>query len=240
MHLHTGPRNSGDLPQVSKEEASSIYELMRKIDKVFTDHNITYWATGGTLIGAIRYQGLMPWDDDLDICILDTDEKKLHEAKKDLDALGLMLHNGWAYKTDLYKIFAQDSARIKDANNPESFLPYNFPAIDVFVMSLEQGKEYQDMYVHKSHYFYWHYGSADHFTYDQIKNITCVPFGPLMMLIPEDAELFLNNNYGTPEYPDLWKNYSKEGSWDHKLGIPTARTGASFVVVDDFSSASYN
>ncbi|MBA2655943.1 MAG: LicD family protein [Tatlockia sp.] len=41
--------------------------MLEQIDKVCQKHCLDYWLEGGTLLGAIRHQGFIPWDDDLDI-----------------------------------------------------------------------------------------------------------------------------------------------------------------------------
>ena len=46
-----------------------LYQLMKDVHEVFISKNIKYWAIGGTLLGAARHHGIIPWDDDLDICI---------------------------------------------------------------------------------------------------------------------------------------------------------------------------
>ena len=43
-----------------------MYEEIRKI---FDDNDITYWAGFGTMLGAVRHHGYIPWDDDLDLWI---------------------------------------------------------------------------------------------------------------------------------------------------------------------------
>ena len=231
--FHRVPKYSRQLPRVSDEEAYRIYELMRKVDAVFTKHQITYWATGGTLIGAVRYAGLMPWDDDLDLCIMEQDEEKLVRAKEDLEALGLGV-----YKKDIYVIYFQDGIPVKDLDHPGA-CSFKYPSLDVFVMALEPRKEAEDRYVHRAPYFYSRFGTEDGFSYAQIEEISRVPFGPLMLPIPGEAAVFLNNNYGTAEYPDLWRVYTKESTWSHKLGEPTTTPGVAFVLVDDFSPAPY-
>lgn len=54
-----------------------MLRLLRIIGEICTDNNIPYWVDGGSLIGAIRHSGFIPWDDDLDISVLKTDYTKL-------------------------------------------------------------------------------------------------------------------------------------------------------------------
>jgi hypothetical protein len=63
------PRNSSEIPALTLDESTSLYALMAKIDKIFTSHQLDYWACSGTLLGAVRHGGLIMWDDDLDVCI---------------------------------------------------------------------------------------------------------------------------------------------------------------------------
>lgn len=50
---------------------------LKKLDEICRRHGIRYWAVYGTLLGAIRHGGFIPWDDDLDIGILREDFEKL-------------------------------------------------------------------------------------------------------------------------------------------------------------------
>ena len=69
-----------------------LYQMMKDIHELFGLYKITYWVDGGTMLGAYRHSGIIPWDDDLDIAIFETDEnKKIFKSvdfKKDLDKLG--------------------------------------------------------------------------------------------------------------------------------------------------------
>lgn len=46
-----------------------MVELLQFIDKVCTEYNLRYWISFGTLLGAVRHGGFIPWDDDADICM---------------------------------------------------------------------------------------------------------------------------------------------------------------------------
>lgn len=51
-------------------------QILEKIDEVCRKHNLTYYAYYGTLLGAVRHQGFVPWDDDLDIAMFRDDYEK--------------------------------------------------------------------------------------------------------------------------------------------------------------------
>ncbi|WP_283678138.1 LicD family protein [Lentilactobacillus sp. Marseille-Q4993] len=49
----------------------------KKLSSILDANGIPYYAIGGTLLGAIRHQGFIPWDDDMDIALLRPDYEKL-------------------------------------------------------------------------------------------------------------------------------------------------------------------
>ena len=46
-----------------------VYALARDVTSALDALGVHYWTSGGTTLGAVRHGGLIPWDDDVDICI---------------------------------------------------------------------------------------------------------------------------------------------------------------------------
>ncbi|MDE6514289.1 MAG: LicD family protein [Muribaculaceae bacterium] len=57
-----------------------MLEILKFIDRVCSDRGIPYWLSSGTCLGAIRHGGFIPWDDDIDIELLEPDFRRLRSA----------------------------------------------------------------------------------------------------------------------------------------------------------------
>lgn len=92
--------------------------LFNKFSKFCEENNIKYFALGGTLLGAVRHKGFIPWDDDMDLGIPREDyEKLLLLCSK--EKVNFELHT---YKNDAnyYRYFARvedSSIKIKRTDN---------------------------------------------------------------------------------------------------------------------------
>lgn len=62
---------------LTRQMQERMLEVLQVIDAICQRHNIPYWLSGGSMLGAVRHQGFIPWDDDLDIEMLRPDFERL-------------------------------------------------------------------------------------------------------------------------------------------------------------------
>lgn len=60
-----------------------LLSMLKDVDAVCRKHNIPYFLNGGSALGAYRHQGFIPWDDDVDIAMMDSDYKRFLEVVVD-------------------------------------------------------------------------------------------------------------------------------------------------------------
>ena len=68
-------------------------EMLKVIDAVCKEKQIPYSLYAGTLLGAVRHQGFIPWDDDLDVCMSRADYNRFLEAWEACKPEGYILQN---------------------------------------------------------------------------------------------------------------------------------------------------
>lgn len=71
-----------------EEYKNVVLQVMVKLDKFCREHELRYMLAYGSLLGAVRHGGFIPWDDDMDILMPREDYDKLRELLRDND-LGL-------------------------------------------------------------------------------------------------------------------------------------------------------
>ena len=89
-------------------------DMINKVIQVCDKYGIKYWAEGGTLLGAVRHGGYVPWDDDVDLLMLREDyDKFLSVAPKEFE-YPYYVDNGYVTPSGLFtKIRRLDTIRYK-------------------------------------------------------------------------------------------------------------------------------
>lgn len=129
-------RNGFYIPTQIKLAWASMLDVLSEIDRICQKYDIHYYAEWGTLIGAVRHKGFVPWDDDMDITMLRDDYTKFRAvADKELPD-NYTIHD-YERKEDHW-LFLAKVVNNKHACFDEQYLlnNYNFPwlsAIDIFV-----------------------------------------------------------------------------------------------------------
>ena len=115
-----------------------LFEEVKFLDKICKENGLTYFLTGGSALGAVRHQGFIPWDDDMDIALFEDDYKKLVKILLETESDQYVLH---CRKTDFNYTFGFPKYRAKEGNFLGCFPPrgilykYKGYGIDVFCVS---------------------------------------------------------------------------------------------------------
>ena len=119
-------------PVTISDQKKIMLNILSEVDKYCARNNITYYLTYGTLLGAVRHKGFIPWDDDIDIVMYRGDYEKFCKSFNNgrTDSLRLMsINNTTGYYLLSAKVCDMRTVLIENVQNPVEFGVY----IDVFV-----------------------------------------------------------------------------------------------------------
>jgi hypothetical protein len=180
-----------------------VYALGRILSKVFHDFDLNYWTSGGTTLGLVRHGGLIPWDDDLDFCILQQDEpvlvKNIADVLKTEYQINVVPANSIGWRI-FHSIDSEELVRSELIN-------YRYPFCDVFVMS----KHRKNRFCHIADRTGRTIWPKETYRLNQVhQNCQLRPFADYYLKCPVNPETYLDKTYG----PD-WKIVGATQSYCH-------------------------
>ena len=179
--------NKNLLTFTEEKVVKRIYALGRTLSQVFQQFNFHYWTSGGTTLGTIRHRGLIPWDDDLDLCILQEHEPKF------INVIAPYLqefHNIRVVPVNSvgYRIFHQNES--EDITENTQLINYKYPFCDVFVMAKIKTKV---KIADARGRTIW---PKEKYQYQDIENPVFRKFADFQFLTPNNPEAYLDATYG--------------------------------------------
>ncbi len=124
-----------------RKQQERMFEMLCVIDDICVKNEINYWLSGGTLLGAVRHGGFIPWDDDLDIQLMKDDYNKLLGLLKTELPEQYQLQTS---KTDR-NYFAR-YAKVRDVNSlledSDYTLGYKYKGIFIDIFSVEKANKF--------------------------------------------------------------------------------------------------
>lgn len=158
-------------PRTDPTTIGLIYQMLKVIDILFTNHNIIYWIDGGTALGALRHQGCIPWDDDADLIYHIADESRILALAEEFSLYGFDLK-----KEHILRLYPSKSRR-----HPFIDLTgYQLCADHTYRVDLKWARLFPS--------FYW--------LPKEIDPLIRVQFGPLMLSAPNDMMRYVLTGYG--------------------------------------------
>ena len=192
---------------ITKGQARRLYRTMKDLNDILLSNNISYWVTGGSLIGALRHRGIVPWDDDGDICIMRKDVNKLRKLVPLFTKKNYILEEGTSDEDD-----GTPEPCIHKRNSCTWFLEpkgRNSLGVDIFVMDrVGPLVTYADPAWRTAP----NGGKTCYFLYRYIFPLIPVRFGNFWVMTPFNAIEHLNQCYGTD-----WNSVSQR-LYDHRAG----------------------
>lgn len=157
-----------------KEVRAVQLRLLRQFDDLCKEHGLRYSLSAGTLLGAVRHGGYIPWDDDIDVMMPRPDYEKLKRLKMPNNTLLLSPDTAkkYPYTQTFGKLCALDTCMIECPNSKK--IQYHV-CIDIFpIDGVPNDKEQHGrLYKRINRYVLWNYVLEVSFynRHDETKNI---------------------------------------------------------------------
>ena len=108
-------------------------DLLKYFQQVCKDNHIEYYALGGTLLGAVRHKGFIPWDDDIDVGIPRPDYERLCKILEEKSGTGKIKFRSYKNTQDYIRYFGRiEDESMKIVRHDNIKVEEAFAWIDLF------------------------------------------------------------------------------------------------------------
>lgn len=120
-----------------------MLDMLSFVNKVCKTENISYWIDGGTLLGAMRHKGFIPWDDDMDICMPLEDYKrfKKHMLSHEDSNFVLQCHESDPNYYQTWGVMRDLKYKLSDGSKPLENYKYQGVQMDIFPIDDRRNKK---------------------------------------------------------------------------------------------------
>lgn len=186
-----GELTSDIVPRTSPKKIDQIYDMMKTFDELCRSHGIHYFANSGTLLGAVRHKGIIPWDDDADVGIMLEDKVKLINLTEELRQRGIIFITNPVGMSHFYQLRFDPKVLREKYNALES----EAANLDIFLyQKMENGKIDFCSPTFRSLF------PNEYFSESELSEIVDYPFGPDSKAFPirgiRSATDYLHRTYG--------------------------------------------
>lgn len=126
------------VPAQMKQSWATDLSVLKEIDKICQQHQIAYFADWGTLLGAVRHGGMIPWDDDLDIVMKRADYQRFLEAVEQDESCDLKVLTYRNQAPDNWMFMGKVVRKDRICFEPEHLRQnFNYPyiaSVDIFIL----------------------------------------------------------------------------------------------------------
>lgn len=122
---------------VPRSKRLLILELTRKVHSLLDEFGVRYWMIGGTLLGAVRDGGIILWDDDVDLGVLEDEWTAVvdsGEFRDELSAHGLKLVHTAGSPIQKF-VYESDWSDVDESISLAEFMRRHKPFVDIFEFS---------------------------------------------------------------------------------------------------------
>ena len=165
-----------------QEHKKEAIQILKRTICFLNKFNINHCLISGTLLGCVRHNDFIPWDDDIDLLVEDTIFEKLQNISDDFNDINILFKD----KDDIIKSCFLNGKEIIDPDNWKEYSlknkrKYCWPFIDMFTYSLKKDKIF---------FFIKDWNINDFLPFKK------VDFLGIEVCIPKNPDYFLRSNYG--------------------------------------------